>query len=135
MTLQSNHRAVYTSADSSIFHQFCSTNPTFLSFLEECNPTPTKLASKEFGLRELYDLLGADYEKLETMVNPDNVPILQLLNAKVYGKIARTCANLDAPILKQHARGSRSATPRFSGSKESVERDNNPDVVKPTKYV
>ncbi|KAI6708636.1 hypothetical protein JHW43_008827 [Diplocarpon mali] len=120
LTLQSNHRAVYTPADSLIFMEFCSSNPAFLAFLKEFSPTPTKLANKEFGLRELYEMLGADYKKLETMVNPDKVPVLQLLNAKVYSKIARTCANMDRDYT---ARRSPSAISQVLSARESVERE------------
>ncbi|EKD12535.1 hypothetical protein MBM_09291 [Drepanopeziza brunnea f. sp. 'multigermtubi' MB_m1] len=91
-------RASYDKEDNDKFRAFCSTNKKFLQFLEAKRPTVTNLARFDFGDHELYATFGFDRDELSEMTNYLQEPILPMLDDKVHGKIARTCAALGSSI-------------------------------------
>ncbi|KAI9052105.1 hypothetical protein LZ554_004358 [Drepanopeziza brunnea f. sp. 'monogermtubi'] len=87
-------RASYDKEDNDKFRAFCSTNEKFLQFLEDKRPTITNLSRFDFGDHELYATFGFDRDELSEMTNHLQELILPMLDDKVHGKIARTCAAL-----------------------------------------
>ncbi|EKD13658.1 uncharacterized protein L3040_008815 [Drepanopeziza brunnea f. sp. 'multigermtubi'] len=92
--LQSNSRSYFGPEDTKILEDFCASNETFQDFLAADNrPTLSNLRTYDWGLPELYKMLGHDYDTLTGVVNHEGQAILPILNEKVRSKIVRICSS------------------------------------------
>ncbi|KAI9046387.1 hypothetical protein LZ554_009565 [Drepanopeziza brunnea f. sp. 'monogermtubi'] len=132
--LQSNSRSYFGPEDTKILEDFCASNETFQDFLAADNrPTLSNLRTYDWGLPELYKMLGHDYDTLTDVVNHEGQAILPILNEKVRSKIVRICSSSSRAEsgIARSLRRQRSETPGSikSFGDASPERNETPGMV------